>query len=189
MISSLKAHFTPRFVLFVMGVSLLLAGLDVVINRSNGTLVESDLLPTLPASTMRANTDPSHSSLLTDYASYDKEKAAEVEVTDSITPTEIGMSDSDQALQQGLISKLYIGDKIYRLDALVKRQQVSAVLKVTQVSATDANGEIVTLQLGDNLGPYSVVALNHKRLELSVGERRLWLALFTPQKINTEATP
>lgn len=189
MIASLKAHFTPKFVLLVFGTSLLLAGLDVLINRSHGVLVESDLLPTLPVSTKRLHTESSRASLPTDYASFDEEKVIEVAVDNNALPSEIGMSDAEQAQQQGLVPKLYIGDKVYRLDALVKRQQASAVLNVTQVGITDTQREIVTLQLGDNLGPYTVIALDHKRLELSAGERRLWLALFTPQSVNTEAIP
>lgn len=187
MIASLKAHFTPRFVLLVFGTSLLLAGLDVLINRSHGVLVESDLLPTLPISTKRLHTESSLASLPTDYASFDEEKAVEVAVDNSALPSEIGMSDAEQSLQQGLVPKLYIGDKMYRLDALVKRLQASALLKVTSTAGTEVKDDIVALQLGDILGPYTVTDINSRRLELSAGERKIWLALFTPQSGKPEA--
>lgn len=187
MIASLKAHFTPRFILLVLGASLLFTGLDVMINRSHGSLVESDLLPTLPVSTKRLHKESSRASLPTDYASFDEEKAVEVAVDNSALPSEIGMSDAEQSLQQGLVPKLYIGDKMYRLDALVKRLQASALLKVTSTAGTEVKDDIVALQLGDILGPYTVTDINSRRLELSAGERKIWLALFTPQSGKPEA--
>lgn len=190
MISTLKAHFTLRFILITLGTSIVLAGLDTVFNSSGAPLVESDLLPTLPISTKRTVT-PHSAHSLDDYATFDVTKVATAEVNDNVSHTEIGMNETEQAQQQGLIPKLYIGDRIYRLDALVKRLQTSALLKVTSTDGTEIKDGIVALQLGDILGPYTVTGIDSRRLELSAGERKIWLALFTPNsgKLGAEISP
>jgi hypothetical protein len=186
MISTLKNHFTLRFGLIILGSSLVLTGLDTAVNSSGAPLVESDLLPTLPISTKRTATSNSNRSL-DDYATFDVAKVVTADVNDDVLQTEIGMNETEQAQQQGLIPKLYIGDKMYRLDALVKRLQASALLKVTSTAGTEVKDDIVALQLGDILGPYTVTDINSRRLELSAGERKIWLALFTPQSGKPEA--
>lgn len=190
MISTLKNHFTLRFGLIILGSSLVLTGLDIAVNSSGAPLVESDLLPTLPISTKRAAT-PNGNRSLDDYVTFDVAKVVTADVNDDVLQTEIGMNETEQALQQGLIPKLYIGDKMYRLDALVKRLQASALLKVTSTDGTEVKDDIVALQLGDILGPYTVTDINSRRLELSAGERKIWLALFIPNsgKLGAEISP
>lgn len=146
-----KNHFTLRFGLIILGSSLVLTGLDIAVNSSGAPLVESDLLPTLPISTKRAATPNSNRSL-DDYVTFDVAKVVTADVNDDVLQTEIGMNETEQALQQGLIPKLYIGDKMYRLDALVKRLQASALLKVTSTDGAEVKDDIVALQLGDILG-------------------------------------
>lgn len=135
--------------------------------------VSSDLLPALPQSLATDAVQTAAS--LQAFTSYDQ--PAEV-ITAAETVNRDTMSAEQQAQQQGLLRKLYIDDKVYQLSAILRHQQLVAVLSVS--SADVENSQHLALKQGDTLAQYQIVALTERRLTLRQGERELWLELFIP---------
>jgi hypothetical protein len=180
MINSFKVQLSSNLMLAIVAISASLTAVDFIINRDSSYVMESDLLPQKILINAMVPSTESDSSLVT-YTQFDEVQAEVTEVEPLPMQGELKMSVIEQAKQQGLLLKLYIGDDVYQLNALVKRQQMSAVLSVVSTLKGEANRELLTLQLGDTLGPYLVTDINQRRLGLSSGSRKVWLALFVPQ--------
>lgn len=117
---------TEKLKWFGFGVALLfvLLIIDYVINQSGGQQGDSDLLPELPIETQMKQSNGGEEVVLDLYSQFDLPKAADVAGVDkedeSTAEVIDSMSLAEQNQQSGLLSKLYIGDAIYRLSGIVR---------------------------------------------------------------------
>ncbi|WP_337841047.1 hypothetical protein [Rheinheimera sp.] len=177
----LRPYLTPVF-----GGALALVLMDLWLSRPELRDPRSDLLPVLPINKV-APVPGSHDVVQQLISQLEQSDITEVEAEDN---KDKGMSLEQQQQQQGLLKELYIGDKVYRLTAIVRQAgRYKAVLSVgDNKAATAARPSRLTLQQGDMLDGYQVIELGGKRLTLALQQRTLWLELFAPAVALTEAT-
>jgi hypothetical protein len=182
----LKGNLSIRTVILCTSAIFALVSIDFYANHQRAYQMESDLLPeSLPNSVKSVNLHLMN--ILNMYAGFDNEKAKSLGLDESIDKPKFEIDLVEQNNQKGTLPKLYIGDKVYRLNALINRHQISAVLSVASIVESNLDSTLLTLQVGDSLGPYLVTELDNKRLELTAGNRVVWLALFTPKVLKHES--
>jgi len=186
---------------FVLLFSLLV--IDYFANQSNVQFVESDLLPELPTYNQLEYQGSVDTQVIDLYDQFDQPKVVgQDEVDESTVEMVDSMPLAEQNRQSGLLSKLYIGDAIYRLSGIVVSGQYQAALSISHTQVVTESGlelaEVnqdqlvqlrktnISLLKGDNLGPYMVESVSGKRLTLVDKGRRLWLELFVPQRIKQQ---
>ncbi|WP_306520517.1 hypothetical protein [Rheinheimera sp.] len=166
---------TLMLLLFLLPV---LVALDWRLHHNNRPLTQGDLIPDLPAAITTQNQTTSQ--LPAAYASKAAPEAA------ASAKTQLGLTADAQAKQQGLLSRLYIGEQIYRLRGIIQRNKTTALLQVENLQG--GNKSRLELTAGDELPPYQVLEVSNKRIVLQQGERQLWLQLFVPAA-KTTTTP
>lgn len=192
-----------KWIVFSLVLLFSLLVIDYFANQSNVQFVESDLLPELPTYNQLEYQGSGDTQVIDLYDQFDQPKVVEQDEVDESTVEIVdSMSLAEQNRQSGLLSKLYIGDAIYRLSGIVTSGQYQAALSIsyTQV-VTESGPELaevnqdqlvqlrktnISLLKGDNLGPYMVESVSGKRLTLVDKGRRLWLELFVPQLIKQQ---
>jgi hypothetical protein len=111
--------------------------------------------------------------ILQKYAKYAKEEVEVVETENSQLP---GMSRDEQALQQGRLDKLFIGDDMYQLTGIFGEPEYFAVLMKTNVR-TGASEEIKLVH-DKQLGDYMITQLEKGHVQFSLEERHIQLVMF-----------
>lgn len=115
-----------------------------------------------------------HANLIS--AQYDKYAKEDIASLDTDAKKLPGMSESEQALQQGRLDKLFIGNDMYQLKGIFGEPEYFAVLSKTDI-ATGALEEI-KLTKADQLGGYTVSELAKGHIQLSLNERNIQLVMF-----------
>ncbi|NRD74685.1 hypothetical protein HQQ94_15940 [Shewanella sp. VB17] len=204
-----------------LGLLLLLTLLmiDYSINQSDGQWVESTLLPELPSITYLTDPLNDATEVLALYHRFDQSEVAEVDEASLLTEDLVdSMPLAEQNKQSGLLSKLYIGNRIYRLSGIVRadnvqsgeykaalsvsysqalpqKEQTASEVEVAGVSLTNtgssalSDNTYMSLIKGDELSPYQVELVDNRRLVLTDNHRRLWLELFVPTNYRLDDTP
>ena len=118
-----NATFAEKLTWVAISLILLLALLviDYFINQSDEQFRESDLLPELPVEIQMKQSSGDEIEVIGLYSQFDQPKVDEADKEDeSATAVIDSMSLAEQNKQSGLLSKLYIGDAIYRLSGVVR---------------------------------------------------------------------
>jgi len=167
-----------KFAPFVLLAAIGLLALDWLVNKPVMKDPKADLIPELPAIQASANSgdDASVRDLL---ASLTKPKAMQVEPPRT---EELGMNAEEQLNQRGFLKELYVGDKVYRLVAIIKSKgRYQAVLSVRLVSETSGTShDRISVEVSDEIDDYQVVELEAKKIMLIQQDRKVWLELFAP---------
>ncbi|GIU46050.1 hypothetical protein [Shewanella algidipiscicola] len=199
-----NATFAEKLTWVAISLVLLFALLviDYFINQSDEQFRESDLLPELPVEIQMKQSSGDEIEVIGLYSQFDQPKVVEVKKEVKLTTNIIdSMSLVEQNKQSGLLSKLYIGNAIYRLSGVVQAGEYKAAFSVSYtqapesrvVSESDANEDRlrekvqqkvgktnISVFKGDLLGPYTVESIDSRRVVLVDNGRRLWLELFAP---------
>lgn len=168
---------TQQNLILLLFIVPVLVVLDWRLHSQTKPLSQGDLIPDLPV--QLAAVAEAKIELPAVFASQLKEVAQEAPVA------VVGLTADAQSKQQGLLNKLYIGDEVYRLRGIIQRGTTTALLQVEDLQG--AHKRRLELKAGDELAPYQVLDVNHKRILLQQGERQLWLQLFVPQRAATAA--
>ena len=168
---------TQQNLILLLFIVPVLVVLDWRLHSQTKPLSQGDLIPDLPV--QLAAVAETKIELPAVFASQLKE------VTQEAPAAVVGLTADAQSKQQGLLNKLYIGDEVYRLRGIIQRGTTTALLQVEDLQG--AHKRRLELKAGDELAPYQVLDVNHKRILLQQGERQLWLQLFVPQRAATAA--
>lgn len=156
--------------------------IDVIANRTNLSASVSDVLPVIPKShNSHINLSRSMSTLEL-FSGFDKLELENI-VTSEPERNKEGLTEEEQLAQEGLLRILYIGNKAYRLSAIIKHGDYIANLSVTDNSTPDSPPRGLLLKRGDRLHEYQVVSLTERRITLRHQKRELWLQLFNSGQI------
>lgn len=120
---NVTATFAEKLKWLGLGLVLLFALLviDYFVNQSDEQFGESDLLPELPIETQMKQSSAGEAEVLDLYSQFDRPEVVETGKEDESTVAVVdSMSLAEQNQQSGLLSKLYIGDAIYRLSGIVR---------------------------------------------------------------------
>ncbi|MGI2224813.1 hypothetical protein [Shewanella frigidimarina] len=107
------------------------------------------------------------------YANYDLPVA---KITENEQGAKLGMTEKEQLLQQGELTKLFIGEHQYRLLGIFSDKQFYAVLIKTEL--TTHKTEEIKVTLSQKVQQYSIEAITSNHVELVDGERRIKLFMF-----------
>lgn len=171
----------------VLALACVLLFIDIALNRPDSAAAAAEILPRLPQARLQSNSSAEADAILALYQQFDAPVVIDTPDPDTSAQSTGVLNHEQQDLQQGLLRALYIGDKVYRLTAVVNQRQAIANLTVTTVTAPDAPPQRLALQKGDTLHHYEVVSLTAHRITLRHQQRELWLQLFTPEPPATAA--
>jgi hypothetical protein len=107
------------------------------------------------------------------YANYD---LPEAKITEIVQAVSAGMSDKEQSLQQGELTKLFIGEHQYRLSGIFSDKQFYAVLIKTDLKTGDT--EEIKVTMNQKIALYTVKTITTDHVELVDGERQILLFMF-----------
>jgi hypothetical protein len=177
--------------LLMMSVLMLLALLviDPIINMEAESQSHLNQLPTLPNYSPEqvkkevANNNVINNILAMFEVNDDDDKTAAENNNVNIMPNE------QQLQQQGLLKKLYIGQKRYVLNAIISDRangkpidkSYQAILNVFDAEQNSAKTIYVTQ--GEVIADYSIIELNKNSIYLQQDQRKIELRLFQPTEI------